>query len=88
MRTRRSLPDVTVYSASNVAGESGRQAAADVLYLDALICDDSFRHGRDYDKLFHVIQLCVVDAVGACRGVPAAARSVVAEALSGVTVEV
>ena len=95
VRARRSMPDGSVYSAANLAGESGRQAAAEVLYLDALVCEDAGRFARplcrlpaDYEKFFNAIQLSVVDAVDQCRGLPDAARAVLAEALSGVAVEV
>eukprot|EP00972_Heterocapsa_arctica_P035967 5291572-Heterocapsa_arctica.AAC.1 len=62
--TRRGLADGAVYSATNLAGEPGRCAASEVLYTDALVCEDSGRHCRplsrvpaDYEKFFNVIQL-------------------------------
>ena len=57
--SRRGLPDGAVFSSANLASESGRSAAPEVLYLDALVCEDSVRHGRplsripaDYEKFF------------------------------------
>ena len=92
---RRPLRDGTVYCAANQAGESGRQAASAVLYLDTLVCEDSVANGlalsrvpSDYEKFFNTIQLPIVDAVDACRGIPSPARSLTAEAMSGITVRV
>ena len=93
---RRTWQNGSVYSASNLAGEPGRHAAQEVLYLDALVCEDARLHGRplaclavDNEKIYNTIQqLSVVDAVDECRGVPSAARRLVFEAFEGMQVQV
>ena len=77
-----------VYSSANVAGERGRQAAIEVLYLDVLVCEDAShfrlpfcRIPTDYERFFNVIQLPVVDTVDECRGLSDTARRLPYEAL-------
>eukprot|EP00972_Heterocapsa_arctica_P005835 861758-Heterocapsa_arctica.AAC.1 len=92
---RQSLPDGAVYSAANLASEAGRSAAHEVLYLDALVCEDSSRHGRplcrvpaDYEKFFNTIELPEVDAVMQARGLPDPARRLLVDAFSDMRVSV
>ena len=93
--SRSALPDDSVYSSANLASESGRSAAPEVLYLDALVCEDAQRHRRplcrvpaDYEKFFNTIELPVVDSVMQVRGVPDPARRLVADAFTGMRVAV
>ena len=75
-----SLPD-SPYSSLNRAYCKGVAAAAEVLYLDCLICEDAVRSGlpllripADYEKFFNVLQLQEVDAMQQARGLPDAVR--------------
>ena len=79
---RAALPDGAVYSACNLAGEPGKAAACEVLYADALVCEDSTRHSRplcripaDYEKFFNTVEMAAVDAVEECVGMPDRARA-------------
>ena len=91
VRSRLSVGDV--YSGANLAGESGRRAASEVLYLDVLVCEDSCVHNlplarvpADYEKFYNTIQMVVVDAVEQCRGVPDDARRFLMEVFGDVKV--
>ena len=84
-----------MYSTTNLAGESGRQGAIEVPYLDVFVCEDAYLHRRpfaripaDYEKFYNTIQLAVVDAVDRRRGIPETARSLVFEAFVGLVVRV
>ena len=95
VRARSKLPNGAVYSPCNLAGESGQQAAAEVLYVDCLVCEDALEHclpfcrfAVDYEKLFNTLQLGVIDAVDEFRGIPDPARRLAFEAFSGVELRV
>ena len=40
---RRLWPDGTVYPPFNLAGEVAKRAASEVLYIDALVCEDAIK---------------------------------------------
>ena len=65
-------------------------AAAEVLHLDVLLCEDAIRHNlpfchipADYEKFFNTVQLTSIDAIHQCRGVPDAARRLYQGAFQG-----
>jgi hypothetical protein len=56
---RKDLRVRQIYASSNLAGEPGFQAAAEAMYVDCFVCEDSLRHfmplsrvGADYEKIF------------------------------------
>ena len=72
---RARLASGAIYSSANLAGEARRRATCEVLYVDALVCEDSQWHGRpfcrvpaDYEKFYNTIELSSVDAVEEARG--------------------
>lgn len=92
---RRVWKDGTVYYECNLAGESSRQAATEVLYLAALVCEDATTHRRpfsqisaDYEKLYNNIRMAVVDAVDEASAISYAAQRLVCEAFQGMRVQV
>ena len=69
------------FSVLNRAYTKGVAAAAEVLYLDSLVCEDARRHNRpllripaDYEKFFNTPNLPQIDAVQQGRGIPDAVR--------------
>ena len=69
------------FSVLNRAYTKGVAAAAEVLYLDSLVCEDARRHNRpllripaDYEKFFNTLNLPQIDAVQQGRGIPHAVR--------------
>ena len=92
---RSSLVPGHVYSQCNLAGEAGCRAAQEVMYGDALICEDAMAFQRpfsrvpsDLEKFFNAIQAGVVASVDEIRGVPDAARDIAAECLCDLRVKV
>lgn len=90
--TRR-LNSQPFFSNSNLAFRPGAPAAAEVLHLDVLLCEDARAHNlpfcripADYEKFFNTIQLSSVDAIHHCRGVPDAARRLYQHAFHDVQV--
>jgi len=85
----------SVYSASNLAGEARQQATSAVLCLDAMLCEDSIRHGRpfsrlasDYEKFYNTMEKMTIDAAEECRGVPDDARTSFHESFGGIKVHI
>ena len=69
------------FSVLNRAYTKGMAAAAKVLYLDSLVCEDARRHNRpllripaDYEKFFNTLNLPQIDAAQQGRGIPDAVR--------------
>ena len=69
------------FSELSRAHSKGVSAAAEVLYLDALLCEDARRFCRpflrvpaDYEKFFNTLQLTQIDAVQQGRGFPDSVR--------------
>ena len=92
---RSLLPVGEVCSRHNLAYERKQPAAADVLYLDALVVEDARSSGRplarlpaDYEKFFNAINLCQADAVMQARGVCDEARMLYQEAFQGLRIHV
>ena len=92
---RSLLPAGEVYSRHNLAYERRQPAAADVLYLDALVVEDARSSGRplarlpaDYEKFLNAINLCQADAVMQARGVCDEARRLYQEAFQGLRIHV
>ena len=92
---RSLLPVGEVCSRHNLAYERKQPAAADVLYLDALVVEDARSSGRplarlpaDYEKFFNTINLCQADAVMQARGVCDEARRLYQEAFQGLRIHV
>ena len=74
------VPDVP-FSSLNRAYVRGVSAAAEVLYTDTLVCEDSYRHQlpllrvpADFEKFFNTLQLPLIDAMQQGRGFPDAVR--------------
>ena len=79
-----------MYQPFNLAGEVSKRAAPEVLYTDALVCEDVMKYNmefsripNDYEKYHNVIQTSSCEAVEDCMGVPIDATVVTAEAFSG-----
>ena len=92
-QARRTWPDGTVYYPFNLAGEVAKRATSEVLYTDALVCEDAIRYKKDfcrtptdYEKYYNVIQTAACEAVEECMGVPTDATVVTAEAFSGLSI--
>ena len=49
-QARTQLPIGTVYPSSNIAGEAEHRAAATVLQIDALVCEDSTKYNKPLCK--------------------------------------
>ena len=47
-QARRTWPDGTVYYPFNLAGEVAKRATSEVLYIDALVCEDAIRYKKDF----------------------------------------
>ena len=67
---RRYWPDGTVYHPFNMAGEVAKRVTSEVLYTDALVCEDAMKYNRsfcrtpaDYEKYYNVIQTASCKAV-------------------------
>jgi hypothetical protein len=95
VRARKGMVTGQIYSPSNLAGEPGHQATAEVLYVDCLVCEDSLRHGQplcrigaDYVKFYSTIARPACDAVEECRGIPDDARRLMHEAFGGFQVAI
>ena len=65
-------------------------AAAEVLHVDTLVCEDAARHARplcripsDYEKFFNTLLIPQLDAVLQARGVPDSVRRFYASAFQG-----
>ena len=83
---RKDLRVGQIYASSNLAGEPGFQAAAEAMYVDCFVCEDSLRHfmplsrvGADYENFFSTIVRSACDALEECRGVPDDARRLMQE---------
>ena len=84
-------PSRSPFSPVNLAYQQGVSAAAEVLHLDVLLCEDARLHGlpfcrvpADYEKFFDTLQLASVDAIHECRGIPDAARRLYQSAFQGI----
>ena len=73
-----------------MAGEVAKRATSEVLYTDALVCEDAMKYNRgfrrtptDYEKYYNVIQTASREAVEECMGVPLEAIATTAEAFFG-----
>ena len=76
-----------------MAGEVAKRATSEVLYMDALVCEDAMKYNRgfcrtptDYEKYYNVIQTASCEAVEECMGVPLEAIATTAEAFSGLSI--
>ena len=85
---RRTWPNGTVYQSFNLPREVAKRAAPEVLYTDALVCEDVMKYNRqfcriptDYAKHCNVIQPASCEAVEECMGIPATT----AEAFTGLS---
>ena len=92
-KARHALLDGTVYLPFNLAGEISKRAASEVLYTDALVCEDAMKYSRDfcrtpidYEKYSNVMQTASCDAVEECMGVPYEATATTADAFSGLSI--
>ena len=90
---RRTWPNGTVYHSFNLAGEVAKRAAPEVLYTDALVCEDVMKYNRqfcctpsNFEKYYNVIQTASCEAVEECMGIPVEATSTTAEAFSGFSI--
>ena len=84
-----------MYPSSNISGEVKHRAAAEVLEVDALVCEDSIKHKKplcrsptDYEKYFDVIERASAEAAEECMGVPVEARALTAEAFENLTITI
>ena len=91
--SRRVWPDGTVYQAFNMAGEIYNRAASEVLYTDALVCEDATGSNRpfsrtptDYEKFFNIIQTAVCEAVEECMNIQSCSSELTSEAFSNLLV--
>ena len=78
------------YSHTNLAYVPHFNAAAEVLYVDVLVCEDAALHEQpfcripsDYEKFFNTLHLPQIDSVLQARGVPDSARRFYAAAFQG-----
>ena len=90
---RRGWPDGTVYQPFNFAGEIAKRAAPEVLYTDALVCEDAMKYNKEFCRTpadcktyYNVIQNAPCEAVEECMGVPVEATATTAEAVSGLSI--
>ena len=70
-----------------MSGEADHRAAAEVIQIDALVCEDSMKHNKplcrsptDYETIFNIIERPSAEAVDECMGVPYQARSMTGDA--------
>ena len=73
---RLKWPAGTVYPSSNLSGEAEHREAAEVLQIDALVCEDSIKHKKpfcrsptDYEKYFNIIERASAEAAEECMGI-------------------
>lgn len=73
---RSTWPNGTVYLPFILAGDVAKRAPPEVLYTDALVCDDAMKYNRqfcrsptDYEKYYNVIQPASCEAVEECMGI-------------------
>ena len=76
-----------------MAGEIFKRAASEVLYTDALVCEDATGSNRpfsrtptDYEKFFNIIQAAVCEAVEECMNIPSCSSELTSEAFSNLLV--
>ena len=53
---RRTWPDGTVYYLFNLAGEVAKRATSEVLYIDALVCEDAIRYKKRFLPYSHILR--------------------------------